>query len=322
MENRNTREPEFFWHNVGFRSKGDASSRLREASRGISLARRNNWWRYLLRNGEVSANRKNEPGDRGEKLLKSYIAGDRIIVYAGGYGAIGWGVVEEPRYALVGEGSVRDVFPRSLNRHRLKGISWKERTENLEDALPISGIRKIGVHLPIQTSERIQEQKARTLIGLLKSRFAPGSRQTDTDSDDPSIAQERAAGFQSDPKIRRAMEEYAMGRARKALEARGYDGFEETASYECYDYMCRKDGRLRYVEVKGTQTNGASVILTHNEIEHCNAHPDDSIFVLVHSIRVTNTGRLKLRNGTLLIREPWVLITQDLKPIQYWWAVR
>src|SRR5260370_7441841 len=128
MENRNTREPEFFWHNVGFRSKGDASSRLREASRGISLARRNNWWRYLLRNGEVSANRKNEPGDRGEKLLKSYIADDRIIIYAGGYWAIGWGVVDEPRYALVGEGSVRDVFPRSLNRHRLKGISWKEQT--------------------------------------------------------------------------------------------------------------------------------------------------------------------------------------------------
>jgi hypothetical protein len=288
----------------------------------MSLAQRNNWWRYLLRNGEVSANSDNEPGDSGERLLKSYIAGDRIIVYAGGHGAIGWGVVEEPRYALIGKGSVQDVFPRSLNRHRLKGISWKERTKNLEDALPISEIREIDVHLPIQTRERILEREARSLIDLLKRRFAPGSRQTDTDSDDPSIVQERAAGFQSDPKIRRAIEEYAMVRARKALEARGYDRFEETASYECYDYTCHKKGRLRYVEVKGTQTVGVSVILTHNEIEHCNAYPEDSIFVLVHSIKVTNTGRLKLRNGTLLIREPWVLDTQDLKPIQYYWAVR
>jgi len=313
MRSPDSPEPEVFWHNVGFRRGG---------SMGISLTQRNEWWRYLLHKGQVSASFANEPGDRGEALLRRYVRGDRIVVYASGYGAVGWGIVDKPRYVLIDEGSIEDVFRRGRHRHRLKGISWKKGTENLEDAFAVNEIRKIGLHVPTQTRERIPARKARTLIELLTKRFRHVDLQTDTGSDDADIAQERSAGFQSDPAIRRAIEKYAMKKARKVLEAKGYDGFEETASYECYDYRCRIHGALRYVEVKGTQTDGVSVNLTHNEVEQARDHPNDSNFVLVHSIKLIKAGRLQLRNGTSRIREGWVPHMRDLKPLTYRWMVK
>jgi hypothetical protein len=76
-----------------------------------------------------------------------------------------------------------------------------------------------------------------------------------------TIAEEQAAGFQSNPAIRREVEQYAMRQARKELERRGYANFTNTALYKCYDYTCMKMGTLFYVEVKGTQTQGLSVQL-------------------------------------------------------------
>lgn len=66
-------------------------------------------------------------------------------------------------------------------------------------------------------------------------------------------AQERNAGFQSNPGIRREVEEYAMDMAKEKLESLGFSDFIRTSKTECYDYICKRDGARYYIEVKGTQ---------------------------------------------------------------------
>lgn len=91
------------------------------------------------------------------------------------------------------------------------------------------------------------------------------------------IAQERKAGFQSNAKIRDAVEIHAMERAKSELELRGYRDLKNTSKLESYDYTCHKNGKLFYVEVKGTRTTGDVVILTKNEVAHANKNLDNSM---------------------------------------------
>jgi hypothetical protein len=72
---------------------------------------------------------------------------------------------------------------------------------------------------------------------------------------------EHIAGFQSNPRIRRAIEMYAMIRAEKHLRKQGYDP-HDTHKTEPYDFLCNASGSELYVVVKGTQVNGDSVSLT------------------------------------------------------------
>lgn len=47
-----------------------------------------------------------------------------------------------------------------------------------------------------------------------------------------------------------------------------------------YDLLCRRAGEVRHVEVKGTTTNGAEVILTPNEVRHTRENEFTALFVL------------------------------------------
>lgn len=135
--------------------------------------------------------------------------------------------------------------------------------------------------------------------------------------------QERNSGFQSNPKIRRAVEKYAMSKAQQALEEEGFKDFEPTADFKCYDYTCKKDGELFYVEVKGTQGSGKSIILTKNEVEHANYYQQNSIAVVVYGIQVSRVGRTyRSSGGKVRIHRPWDLDSGTLEAIQYRWSTR
>jgi hypothetical protein len=143
MQSSNSRAPEFFWHNLGPRTSGSEPP-SKTNSLGIPAEPQNAWWRHLVAKGEISANWRNAP-DKAEKCLRSYVRGDTVIAYASGHGAVGWGVVESPKYIRVAKGDPEDVYPRQgLHLHRLKGVSWKEHTGILENALPPEEIRRIA----------------------------------------------------------------------------------------------------------------------------------------------------------------------------------
>jgi hypothetical protein len=148
-------------------------------------------------------------------------------------------------------------------------------------------------------------------------------RLAETDAEFESFdAQERAAGFQSDPQIRRTIEKYAMDVAKDKLSGLGFSNFKNTSAQECYDYTCERDGSLYYVEVKGTQGSGAAVILTKNEVKHGRKYPRHSVAVIVYRVKLEGEpGSLHASGGTSRVCLPWILESVALEPIQYKWTV-
>jgi hypothetical protein len=152
------RSPQVFWHNIG--SKGFKS-------------KENAWWQHLLRIGQISASFDNEPGDSGEALLRDYIHADKIIAYASGHGAVGWGIVENPSYELIKRD--KDAVSKSNGKHlhRLSGIVWKDHAKRLEDSVASAIFEKQlgGIYHPVQTKSRVEDDKAARFIDYLESRF-------------------------------------------------------------------------------------------------------------------------------------------------------
>jgi hypothetical protein len=134
------------------------------------------------------------------------------------------------------------------------------------------------------------------------------------------IAVERAAGFQSNVAIRRAIERYAMERAKVALAKRGYADIDDTSASKPYDYVCKKSGLTFFVEVKGTQADGRAIILTANEVDHVKKFPDQSILVVIHSAKISGKKKVSVTGGSDVIREGWKIEDGALKAIQYKWS--
>jgi hypothetical protein len=129
------REPGYFWHNIGHAS--------------------NDWWAFLMRRGQISTGFDNQPGDQGERILKGYVSGDKVVAYAKGYGAIGWGVIEKPHsYKLLNPGD-RDDRLDGRHLHRLS-VVWKTVAPKLEQGIRPEVLREdFGIFHPLSTSMRI-----------------------------------------------------------------------------------------------------------------------------------------------------------------------
>lgn len=140
-----TRAPAFFWHNIGGPT--------------------NDWWKYLLKTGQISTSFDGQPGDQGERILRKYIADDTIVAYASKYGALGYGVIRNPSsYVLLKPGCKEDVR-NGDQLHRLR-IEWKYAVAKIEDGIsPARLSREYGLYHPVSTSARIDAQKARRLVG-------------------------------------------------------------------------------------------------------------------------------------------------------------
>jgi hypothetical protein len=140
----------YYWHNIG--EPSDA------------------WWNYLKRARQIPASWQNKPGDKGERLLRSYVKGDVVFAYASGYGAIGWGEVSrEDGYKLVPKGSPDDKL--GWNRHRLD-VAWRSVAPKLEKGVPAGIVeRKLGIYHPVGTRAWIALEKAEQLQEMLNENF-------------------------------------------------------------------------------------------------------------------------------------------------------
>jgi hypothetical protein len=80
----------------------------------------------------------------------------------------------------------------------------------------------------------------------------------------------RGQGFQLDQEVKVAVEALAMNMATDFYN-KAWD-VEDVHGTKSYDLICCRGDELKHVEVKGTTTDGAEVILTPNEVMHAN-HP-------------------------------------------------
>ncbi len=127
---------------------------------------------------------------------------------------------------------------------------------------------------------------------------------------------ERAAGFQPNSKIRKAVELHAMGRAEREFNARGYQ-VEDVSKRRPYDLLCTKSEGVKYVEVKGSQGVGIDVVLTAGEVDFIQKNSADCVLCVVGGITVKGSRKPKTSGGTLSLAEPFDLSTGSLKALAY-----
>jgi hypothetical protein len=87
-------------------------------------------------------------------------------------------------------------------------------------------------------------------------------------------------GLESDFELRKAIELHAMAAAEAYYKTR-WNTVENVSSTKPFDLRCSTDAQELHVEVKGTRSNGTSIILTKNEVEHARRQfPNIELFVL------------------------------------------
>jgi hypothetical protein len=116
---------------------------------------------------------------------------------------------------------------------------------------------------------------------------------------------------------RRVVEDYAMGRAMAYFSARKIP-YRDVHSHESYDLHCDYPDRSVFVEVKGTTSQGESILLTFSEVELARRkHPDTILFVTSGIALDRSQNPPVASGGRDRVIEPWRPSPESLTPIAY-----
>lgn len=128
-----------------------------------------------------------------------------------------------------------------------------------------------------------------------------------------ALARSKGQGFARTPAERKAIEDRAMAAAKRHFRKHGFT-VEDVSRYCPYDLRCRRKSQELHVEVKGTVTDGAAVVLTYNEVAHAQSKLNNCALFILHSIRL---HRGKAIGGSQRVVLPWQINTRQLRPINY-----
>jgi hypothetical protein len=126
----------------------------------------------------------------------------------------------------------------------------------------------------------------------------------------------RGLGFQLDQAAKVAVEVHAMNDAAKFYGDSW--NVEDVHGRESYDLVCRRGDQELRVEVKGTTTDGAEVILTPNEVEHARSFEHTALFILSNiKLERADDGAVLATGGVRHVLDPWSIDNGTLKPIGF-----
>ena len=116
----------------------------------------------------------------------------------------------------------------------------------------------------------------------------------------------------------KAIEEQAVRVARQHFESELAYQTVDVGATESYDVHATRGDEVVRVEVKGTTTNGASIVLTRNEVQlHRKAHPNNAL-ALVRNIVLDRSGDEQVgTGGELVLVMPWQTDESGLSAIAY-----
>ena len=123
-------------------------------------------------------------------------------------------------------------------------------------------------------------------------------------------------GFSTDSKTRKAVELHAMQRAREYFQAQGFTSIEDVSSKRPFDLLARDGTREVFIEVKGTQSAGSSVFLTHGEVDFARRNKSRMALYVLHSIQVSEEEG-EPQGGVHTVFWPWDVDGGTLAPIKY-----
>ena len=137
-------------------------------------------------------------------------------------------------------------------------------------------------------------------------------------TDEPLSPDSEGQGRVLDPQRRKALEDAAQSRLETYYRDRGWE-VADVRFDGPYDAIARKNGQTRYLEAKGTQSNGASVTVTSGEVHHARRHPGQCVIGILSGLRFTEDGELDDKDARFTV-SPWNPADEDLQATQYRWA--
>jgi hypothetical protein len=244
--------------------------------------------------------------------------GDRVIANKGMKTVLAIGVVQEPGYEW------RPNESRGGYYHTVR-VKWDT---SFGRKIPKQPWRQTVTEIPYELFNRIAGRTNLSRDSVRSLREESGDSHpiywgwagtaTRADSKAEKKAEEeieRAAGFQSNPKIRRAVELHAMEVVRTSFENKGYQ-VTDVSSGRPYDFLCTKGSVTKYVEVKGTQTGGHTVILTAGEVNFIRRNSPNCVLCVVHGIQVGRSAPTASK-GRIRTDDPFDLSIGMLNPISF-----
>ncbi|MBB31661.1 MAG: hypothetical protein CME25_22505 [Gemmatimonadetes bacterium] len=99
---------------------------------------------------------------------------------------------------------------------------------------------------------------------------------------------------------------------------------EDKSASQPYDLIAWKDGDRRFIEVKGTTGEGASIILTHGEVRHAGEHVTKSVLIVVAKIQLSKVDDEWLASEGEIVchNDPWIIDKNSLTPTQFRYEMR
>lgn len=137
---------------------------------------------------------------------------------------------------------------------------------------------------------------------------------------DRAISRDSGQGYGLSAAERRAIEMRAVEVTTTYLESEtgGHWTVRDVGSTHSYDLHATRGAETLYVEVKGTTTAGAEVLLTRNEVELHRAMHFHNMLAIVTGITLDRRGEApSATGGDLEVTSPWRIADESLVPLAY-----
>jgi len=135
--------------------------------------------------------------------------------------------------------------------------------------------------------------------------------------DDDSSISSIVKGLGLSAAERKVIEMHAVTLAKEHFRMMGYSKIEDVGNYESFDLKVQKEAETLYVEVKGTTTNGDSIVLTRNEVDlHLRVFPNNAL-CLVTEIQIHEGDGFQASGGVIKILSPWKIAEENLSVIAF-----
>jgi hypothetical protein len=159
----------------------------------------------------------------------------------------------------------------------------------------------------------------RDAIGFVRSYRGGNLLRGDDPGELPAAGARSGQGFTLDALARDAIESHAMKLAIRFFRARGYEVDADVHRYQPYDLLCTLgSGEAMRVEVKGTTTEGETVLLTAGEVGSARRTDIPTTLFVVSGIEVTQrAGRWRARGGDAAWLPRWSPVDRALAPLTY-----
>ncbi|MEV4622416.1 DUF3883 domain-containing protein [Asanoa sp. NPDC049573] len=104
-------------------------------------------------------------------------------------------------------------------------------------------------------------------------------------------------GWQMDPARRKKVEDAAQEMLMQHFTNDGWT-VQDVRLGNPYDAIATRDGQTLWLEAKGTETNGASIIATRNEVAWARAHLGSRILGILSDVTFRPNGEVDATTGT------------------------